>query len=77
MSFSSPVLLYSTADIEIQISEIVSCIVRWSKEPADGEALYVWFSRSGYTDDLKNVADARDDVRLFGLSDLLSANTHA
>src|SRR6056297_1693619 len=50
--------------------------VRWPKEPADGKTLYVLFSRSGYTDDLKNVADARDDVRLFGLSDLLSPQTN-
>jgi len=45
--------------------------VRWSAEPADGDTLYVLFSRSGYTDDLERVAAARDDVELFGLSDLL------
>ncbi|MFP4218567.1 MAG: ATP-binding protein [Salinarchaeum sp.] len=44
--------------------------VRWSAEPADGDTLYVLFSRSGYTDDLERVAAARDDVELFGLSDL-------
>jgi hypothetical protein len=82
MLFLLPVLSYSTADIELQISEIVSfdivsAIVRWSKEPANGETLYVLLSRSGYTDDLKNVANARDDVRLFGLFDLLSANMNA
>jgi AAA+ ATPase superfamily predicted ATPase len=46
--------------------------VRWSEEPADGESLYVLFSRSGYTDDLEHVAETRDDVRLFDLSDVLS-----
>jgi AAA+ ATPase superfamily predicted ATPase len=50
--------------------------VRWSEEPADGETQYVLFSRSGYTDDLQTVADARDDVRLFELSDLMTAGTN-
>jgi len=34
--------------------------------------LYVLFSRSGYTDDLERVADTRDDVRLFDLSETIS-----
>ncbi|TKX51808.1 ATP-binding protein, partial [Halorubrum sp. SS7] len=51
--------------------------VRLSEEPADGETLYVLFSRSGYTDDLKNTADARNDVRLFELSDLIHAEPNA
>jgi len=42
--------------------------VRWAAGPADGEPLYVLFSRSGYTDDLKRIADTREDVRLFDLS---------
>ena len=46
--------------------------VRWSGGPVDSEPLYVLFSRSGYTDDLKHAAETRDDVRLFGLSDILS-----
>jgi AAA+ ATPase superfamily predicted ATPase len=50
--------------------------VRWSEGPADGETQYVLFSRSGYTDDLQTVADARDDVRLFELSDLMTAGTN-
>ncbi|MFW6376983.1 MAG: ATP-binding protein [archaeon] len=45
--------------------------VRWPDGPADGEPLYVLFSRSGYTDDLTRVRNARDDVRLFDLSDLI------
>jgi len=44
--------------------------VRWSDEPTDTTTQYVIFSRSGYTDDLKRRAEARDEVRLFGLSDL-------
>jgi len=48
--------------------------VRWSEEPADGEPLYVLFSRSGYTDDLERVAETRDDVLLFVLSDLITAD---
>jgi AAA+ ATPase superfamily predicted ATPase len=59
------------ADLERAASE-----VRWSEAPADGETLYVLFSRSGYTDDLKTVADTRDDVRLFELSDLMTTDTN-
>ena len=56
------------ADLERTASD-----VRWSAEPADGETLYVLFSRSGYTADLSAVAETRDDVRLFGLSEILAA----
>jgi AAA+ ATPase superfamily predicted ATPase len=49
-------------DLERTASE-----VRWADGPADGEPLYVLFSRAGYTDDLEAAADARDDVRLFDL----------
>ncbi|MFC6974791.1 ATP-binding protein [Halomicroarcula sp. GCM10025709] len=49
--------------------------VRWSKEPADGTTLYVLFSRSGYTEDLTDVADGRDDVRLVELSELLTTDS--
>ncbi|XGI83669.1 ATP-binding protein (plasmid) [Halorutilales archaeon Cl-col2-1] len=45
--------------------------VRWSEEPADASTQYVLFSRSGYTDDLLRCAESRDDVSLFGLSDLV------
>ena len=48
--------------------------VRWSGMPADGETLYVLFSRSGYTDDLKRVSDTRDDVLLFDLSEIISSH---
>ncbi len=63
---SHPVSEGVLANLERTASE-----VRWSKAPPDGETLYVLFSRSGYTDDLKNTADTREDVRLFELSDLL------
>ncbi|MDB2262293.1 ATP-binding protein [Halorubrum ezzemoulense] len=69
---SQPVSEGVLTDLERTASE-----VRWSDEPADGETLYVLFSRSGYTDDLKNTADARDDVRLFELSDLIHAEPNA
>ncbi|WP_435065057.1 ATP-binding protein [Halobaculum sp. EA56] len=55
------------ADLERTASK-----VQWSEKPADGEPLYVLFSRSGYTEDLKRVAETRDDVRLYQLSDLIS-----
>jgi len=66
---SQPVSEGILADLQRTASE-----VRWSEEPADGETLYVLFSRSGYTDDLKNVADTRVDVRLFELSDLVTTD---
>jgi hypothetical protein len=66
---STPVGESILADLERTASE-----VRWSKEPADGETRYVLFSRSGYTDDLERVADGREDLILFELSDLLSAD---
>ena len=48
--------------------------VRWPAGPADGAPLYVLFSRSGYTDDLKRVADTREDVRLFNLPAVIDAS---
>jgi hypothetical protein len=51
--------------------------VRWGDAPSDGETLYVLFSRSGYTADLKNAADTRDDVRLFELPDLISPSSNS
>jgi hypothetical protein len=68
---SRPVSEGVLADLERTASK-----VRWSEEPADGETLYVLFSRSGYTDDLTNVADRRDDIRLFELSALLTTDTN-
>jgi AAA+ ATPase superfamily predicted ATPase len=52
--------------------ERTTSAVRWSEEPADGETLYVLFSRSGYTDDLTRTAGTRDDVLLFDLSELVT-----
>ncbi|WP_435158626.1 ATP-binding protein [Haladaptatus sp. DFWS20] len=65
---SHPVSEGVLSDLERTASE-----VRWSGMPADGETLYVLFSRSGYTDDLKRVADTRDDVLLFDLSEIISS----
>jgi AAA+ ATPase superfamily predicted ATPase len=45
--------------------------VRWSAGPADGEPLYVLFSRSGYTEDLEQAAGTREDVRLFDLPEVI------
>lgn len=53
--------------------ERVTAKVRWSDEPMDAEPLYVLFSRSGYTDDLKRTAETRNDVRLVHLPDILSS----
>ena len=69
---SQPVSEGVLADLERTASE-----VRCSEEPADGETLYVLFSRSGYTDDLKIAANSRDDVRLFELPDLMTTDTTA
>ena len=66
---SRPVSEGVLSDLERTASE-----VRWAEEPAEGETLYVLFSRSGYTDDLKRAADARTDVLLFELSDLLASS---
>jgi AAA+ ATPase superfamily predicted ATPase len=65
---SQPVSEGVLADLERTASE-----VRWVDGPADGEPLYVLFSRSGYTDDLEHVADTRDDVRLTDLSAVVEA----
>lgn len=48
--------------------------IRWSEAPPDGSTLYVLFSRSGYTDDLERQAAARDDVLLFGPSDVVACD---
>ncbi|MDS0300219.1 ATP-binding protein [Halogeometricum sp. S1BR25-6] len=66
---SHPVSEGVLADLERTTTD-----VRWSAAPADGETLYVLFSRSGYTDDLERVAETRSDVRLFDLSDLVTAD---
>ncbi|RQG94686.1 ATP-binding protein [Natrarchaeobius chitinivorans] len=69
---SRPVSEGVLSDLERTASE-----VRWSEGPADGETLYVLFSRSGYTDDLKRAADERDDVLLFELSDLVTPDSNS
>ena len=69
---SRPVSEGLLADLEWTASE-----VRWPDGPTDREPLYVLFSRSGYTDDLQNAANTRDDVLLFGLSDLVATDTNA
>jgi hypothetical protein len=63
---SRPVSEGVLADLERTTSE-----VRWSERQADEQTLYVLF---GYTDDLKNATDRRDDVRLFGLPDLITTD---
>jgi AAA+ ATPase superfamily predicted ATPase len=55
------------ANLERTVSE-----VRWSEEPSDGETSYVLFSRSGFTADLEQTAETRDDVFFFDLSDLIT-----
>jgi len=62
---SEPVSEGVLHDLERTVEE-----VRWSDEPADATTQYVVFSRSGYTDDLKRRAESREDLLLFGLSDL-------
>ena len=63
---SNPVGSEVLTDLERTASK-----VRWSGEPADGEPLYVVFSRSGYTDDCKQSAETREDVRLFDLAEVI------
>jgi len=69
---SEPVSEGVLADLERTASE-----VQWSKEPADGETMYVLFSRSGYTTDLEHIAATRDDVSLFELSNLITTDTNS
>jgi AAA+ ATPase superfamily predicted ATPase len=66
---SSPVSEGVLSDLERTTAE-----VQWSEMPANAEPLYVLFSRSGYTDDLTDVADSRDDVLLFDLVDLVESH---
>jgi len=63
---SSPVSEGVLSDLERTTAE-----VQWSETPADADPLYVLFSRAGYTDDLTDVADSRDNVLLFNLTDLV------
>jgi AAA+ ATPase superfamily predicted ATPase len=66
---SSPVSEGVLSDLERTTAE-----VQWSERPANAEPLYVLFSRSGYTDDLTDVASSRDDVLLFELTDLVDSH---
>ena len=68
---SRPVSEGVLADLERTASK-----VRWPDGPTDGDPLYVLFSRSGYTDDLQHAANTRDDVLLFGLSDLVTTDNN-
>ncbi len=67
---SNPVSEGVLADLERTASA-----VRWSEGPADGETLYVLWSRAGFTDDLEDAAARRDDVYLFDLSDLINSRS--
>jgi uncharacterized protein len=67
---SSPVSEGVLADLERTTEH-----VRWSDEPTDSSTVYALFSRSGYTDDLRNRAAGRDDVVLYDLTDVVSART--
>ena len=69
---SQPVSEGILGDLERTTSE-----VRWSEGPVDGEPQYILFSRSGYTDDLEDVADIREDVQLFSLSDLINSHRNS
>lgn len=64
---SNPVSEGVLSDLERTTTE-----VRWSNEPAGTAPLYVLFSRSGYSEDLIHEAEARDDVLLYELTDVLS-----
>ncbi|MDG5761679.1 ATP-binding protein [Natronococcus sp. A-GB1] len=66
---SSPVSEGVLADLERTAGH-----VRWSGEPADATIQYVLFSRSGYTDDLRQQATTRDDVVLYDLADVVDAS---
>nr|WP_238386990.1 ATP-binding protein [Natrialba swarupiae] len=67
---SNPVSEGILSDLERTVAE-----VRWSKRPADEGELYVLFSRSGYTADLEHIAETRENVRLFDLSDLVTTES--
>ena len=67
---SRPVSEGVLADLERTTSK-----VRWSEAPADRTPLYVLFSRSGYTDDLRHDADTREDVLLFEMTDLVTTDS--
>ena len=64
---STPVSEGVLSDLEGTATE-----VQWSDMPQSPDNVYVLFSRSGFSEDLKRTADSRDDVHLFGISDLVS-----
>jgi AAA+ ATPase superfamily predicted ATPase len=47
--------------------------VRWNGSGSESEPHFALFSRSGFTDDLKNVAEKRADVSLFDITDVVDA----
>jgi AAA+ ATPase superfamily predicted ATPase len=49
--------------------------VRWSDSPSNGTTQYVLFSRSGFTEDLEREGATREDVSLFGVSDVFDAES--
>jgi len=65
---SSPVSEGTLADLERTAEN-----VRWGGQPDDATTLYTLFSRAGYSDDLRQDAATRDDVRLFEISDVVDA----
>ncbi|MFC6941188.1 ATP-binding protein [Salinirubellus sp. GCM10025818] len=64
---STPVSEGVLSDLEGTATE-----VQWSDMPEAPDNVYVLFSRSGFSEDLKRTADSREDVHLFGISDLVS-----
>jgi hypothetical protein len=64
---STPVSEGILSDLERTAAE-----VQWSDMPQSPDNVYVLFSRSGFSEDLKRTADSRDDVHLFGLTDLVA-----
>lgn len=64
---STPVSEGILSDLERTAAE-----VQWSDLPQAPDNVYALFSRSGFSQDLKRTADSRDDVHLFGLTDLLA-----
>jgi AAA+ ATPase superfamily predicted ATPase len=65
---STPVSEGVLADLERTTTE-----VQWGDEPTDATTQYVLFGRSGFTTDLERRAKKRDDVALYGLSDVVTA----
>lgn len=67
---SRPVSEGVPADLEQAALE-----VRWSEAPADGNPLYVLFSRPVYTGEFRRDADAPEDLHLYETTDLVTADS--